>query len=626
MPTRCSGMARVEEFEGKGDGSLTARGVRLPTRACRVLSVRGTLHLDAERSIRRARRGPRVAPTALRLGPGRCWGARRGSRGFGDLPAGTAAPTSLQPARWTSTCGWPRAAVRQRRYAEAVRLASRRCARQPLGAGAGACWAPTSCASGRWTPDARRWSAPSRSTRSISGTRTRSICSTRCDGFRTVTQGRFEVVAPVDDAELLALYIIPLLERAYDSLSVRYGYQAPTPVRLEFFRSMRTSRCARWGSAGLGALGVSFGSLLAMDTPMRASAARSTGAAPRGTSSRTPSRWAPRRIVCRAGCRRGCPCSRSAAPTPDGVRAPRCRGCWRIARTPAPREPAERRLHAAAYPEETSFSYYHASLFCEWVEVTKGARPCRRCSPPTATGSTHRPPCSRCSGCPWPQVDAQFDAWLKAAFATELRRLAGASRHATAAGGAVRAHHARGGGRWMETAGFGARAARAGARMFPRTPATMGPRGISRGLALEATATPRARWPCSSRSRGATRRPGMPTSSRRSCASSAAILPAPLRPSSACCGSGHTTAGDHEALAMLARSSGDHARRARASRRDRAAPHRPARSALELARALADAGDVAGARRELLAGARGGAELRRCAAAAAGAAQAEDRR
>jgi tetratricopeptide (TPR) repeat protein len=54
--------------------------------------------------------------------------------------------------------------------------------------------------------------------------------------FTTIERGRFQLVAPPDEAELLALYALPLLEAAYDSLSARYGYKPPTPVRLEFYK------------------------------------------------------------------------------------------------------------------------------------------------------------------------------------------------------------------------------------------------------------------------------------------------------------------------------------------------------------------------------------------------------
>ena len=64
-----------------------------------------------------------------------------------------------------------------------------------------------------------------------------------------------------------------LREAAYDSLAARYQYKPPTPIRLEVYRSHADFSVRTVGLAGLGALGVSFGTTLAMDSP----AARDAG-------------------------------------------------------------------------------------------------------------------------------------------------------------------------------------------------------------------------------------------------------------------------------------------------------------------------------------------------------------
>ena len=92
-------------------------------------------------------------------------------------------------------------------------------------------------------------------------------------GFRTISTPRFRIVAPANEAELLGLYLGPLLEEAYDSLAARYEYRAPTPVRIELYRRSADFSVRTAGLTGLGALGVSFGSVLAMDGP----AARDVG-------------------------------------------------------------------------------------------------------------------------------------------------------------------------------------------------------------------------------------------------------------------------------------------------------------------------------------------------------------
>jgi tetratricopeptide (TPR) repeat protein len=65
----------------------------------------------------------------------------------------------------------------------------------------------------------------------------------------------------------LSLYFGELAEEAYDSLSRKYGYQPATPVRVEVFTNHADFSVRTVGLAGLGALGVSFGRVVAMDSP-----------------------------------------------------------------------------------------------------------------------------------------------------------------------------------------------------------------------------------------------------------------------------------------------------------------------------------------------------------------------
>ena len=74
------------------------------------------------------------------------------------------------------------------------------------------------------------------------------------------------MVSP-EDAALLALYLLPLLEEAYDSLAARYDYRPTGPIRLEIYRHHADFSVRTVGLTGLGALGVSFGDVLAMDAP-----------------------------------------------------------------------------------------------------------------------------------------------------------------------------------------------------------------------------------------------------------------------------------------------------------------------------------------------------------------------
>jgi cellulose synthase operon protein C len=87
------------------------------------------------------------------------------------------------------------------------------------------------------------------------------------NSFTTIERGHFQLVVSPEDAPLMELYLLPMLEEAYDSLATRYQWRPNGPVRLEIFRRHADFSVRSVGLTGLGALGVSFGNVLAMDAP-----------------------------------------------------------------------------------------------------------------------------------------------------------------------------------------------------------------------------------------------------------------------------------------------------------------------------------------------------------------------
>jgi tetratricopeptide (TPR) repeat protein len=77
----------------------------------------------------------------------------------------------------------------------------------------------------------------------------------------------FELFLHGTESALLANYLEPLAEEAFDSLSRRYGTAPSAPVRAELYPSHADFSVRTLGEAGLGALGVSFGPVLVMDSP-----------------------------------------------------------------------------------------------------------------------------------------------------------------------------------------------------------------------------------------------------------------------------------------------------------------------------------------------------------------------
>jgi tetratricopeptide (TPR) repeat protein len=77
----------------------------------------------------------------------------------------------------------------------------------------------------------------------------------------------FELFLHGTEDDLLVTYLAPIAEEAFDSLSRRYGVEPSVPVRAELFPSHADFSVRTLGEAGLGALGVSFGRVLVMDSP-----------------------------------------------------------------------------------------------------------------------------------------------------------------------------------------------------------------------------------------------------------------------------------------------------------------------------------------------------------------------
>lgn len=85
--------------------------------------------------------------------------------------------------------------------------------------------------------------------------------------YTVVESDRFQLAIPAQEAELLALYLVPLAEAAWDSLSSHYGLSPAMPLRLEVYPRHADFSVRTIGLVGMGALGVSFGPVIAMDAP-----------------------------------------------------------------------------------------------------------------------------------------------------------------------------------------------------------------------------------------------------------------------------------------------------------------------------------------------------------------------
>lgn len=77
----------------------------------------------------------------------------------------------------------------------------------------------------------------------------------------------FRFMIEKEESPILSVYLKDLAERAYATFSKRYAYTPTPPIRIEVYRSHADFSVRTVGLAGLGALGVSFGTTLAFDSP-----------------------------------------------------------------------------------------------------------------------------------------------------------------------------------------------------------------------------------------------------------------------------------------------------------------------------------------------------------------------
>lgn len=85
--------------------------------------------------------------------------------------------------------------------------------------------------------------------------------------YRRSSSENFEVLLDPKESELLAPYLLPLAEEALAKLGARYQYRPRQPIRIEVYPSHADFSVRTVGLAGLGALGVCFGDVVALDSP-----------------------------------------------------------------------------------------------------------------------------------------------------------------------------------------------------------------------------------------------------------------------------------------------------------------------------------------------------------------------
>lgn len=85
--------------------------------------------------------------------------------------------------------------------------------------------------------------------------------------YRIVETPNFHLVLHESEADLLAPYVVAVAERAYAEMAERYGEAPESRIRVEVYPRHADFSVRTVGLVGIGALGVSFGPALAIDSP-----------------------------------------------------------------------------------------------------------------------------------------------------------------------------------------------------------------------------------------------------------------------------------------------------------------------------------------------------------------------
>ena len=254
--------------------------------------------------------------------------------------------------------------------------------------------------------------------------------------YVTRSTDRFELFLHGDEADVLELYMAELSEEAYEDLAERYGARPATPVRVEVYPSHADFSVRSVGLAGLGALGIAFGNILALDSP----AARNPGdfnwgstlwheiahAVTLAASNHRVPRWLTEGI--------------------SVLEERRARDGWGegvsvdfLAAVHAGRILPVSELNSGfvrpTYPEQIAHAYYQASLVAEMIEDEYGTNALRDMLRAYGRGATHDQVLRDVLRTEPDAFDAQFGQHLRTRFASQLAavEVSGSGPHPAAA-------------------------------------------------------------------------------------------------------------------------------------------------------------------------------------------------
>jgi tetratricopeptide (TPR) repeat protein len=246
--------------------------------------------------------------------------------------------------------------------------------------------------------------------------------------YETVRSEHFEFMIRADEVELLAPYVTEVAERAWQALAERYGATPPAPVRVELFPSSADFSVRTFGLAGLGALGVSFGSTLVMDSP----AAREPGdfnwlstfwhelahAFHLALSEHEVPRWFSEGLAVRE--------QRVADPSWGMHLGTEWLRVYDAGRMPPPTQ-LDRAFVRPAFPGQVQLAYFQGSLVFDWLEAEVGMPGIRAFLEGYRRGGDTEELVEEVTGMDPEAFDTAFDVWVRERFAREFASVSGAN-------------------------------------------------------------------------------------------------------------------------------------------------------------------------------------------------------
>ncbi len=243
--------------------------------------------------------------------------------------------------------------------------------------------------------------------------------------YRTIDRGHFRFVVPPKEADLLTTYLSPLLEQAYDSLSTRYGFKPAGLIRFEIYPRHADFAVRAIGLSGLGALGVSFGPVLMMDAP----SARPVGefnwgsvawhelahTFTLGLSNNRAPRWLSEGLSVLE--------ERRARPSWGGGATLEFLSAYSGGRL-RPVSQLNEGFVRPRFANEVILSYYEASLVCEMIAERKGPAALVNMLTAYRDGLSTPAVFLKVVGSTAEQFDKEFDTWAKAKLAGPLKAVA----------------------------------------------------------------------------------------------------------------------------------------------------------------------------------------------------------